>query len=217
MKKYTYKESKYNSGGNDFGIAFLILFAIIGGIVLVSIFIQNAASDRLASLPCEDVPVSEKTPRGKRPDCDPLYIVGQKIQSIRQEQEATHEEIRKKKESGEVCLSEKEAWQNIGRTTCVVYQVGYLVTTTQGYVFLNEKQGYKSGFVAAILTPSVSNFEHAKQNYLGRNIAVSGTITAYEGHPQIIVSSLSQITEPKYYGLDALDDSSKSYGIVYTK
>ncbi len=115
------------------------------------------------------------------------------------------------KNSGSICLNVEEAAQNIGKDMCVVYSVGYLYRTEKGYTFLNEKKGYESRFVAPIFNPNLVSFEYAQENYLGKQIAVSGVISSYEGVPQIKIESLQQITTPTRLYCDT------SFGCVYSR
>lgn len=48
------------------------------------------------------------------------------------------------------CISSQEAYNEIGKNTCVEYYVGYTSTSSRGNVFLDEKSNYTQGFTVTI-------------------------------------------------------------------
>ena len=96
--------------------------------------------------------------------------------------------------SASTTLSAAQAWNAIGQEATVQFSVGYPYTSTAGDEFLNEKQNYLSGFTAVIYRSELSNFQTDPVTEYGNStVDVTGTITQYEGHPEIIVSEPSQI------------------------
>lgn len=116
------------------------------------------------------------------------------------------------KKSGRYCLSASEAWYNVGRTTCVAFQPAKCVNS-KGYWFLNEKTNYKKGFVAFFGKKNMIGESAVKANYCsGSVISVYGEIVTYEGHPEIKVYNLSQVSKAT-----KVHCKSDYYGCVYSK
>ncbi|HEV2402758.1 MAG TPA: hypothetical protein VGS08_01015 [Candidatus Saccharimonadales bacterium] len=91
------------------------------------------------------------------------------------------------------CLSVAQARNNIGKTDCVSFTVGYTYVSSEGNSFIDEYRNYSSGFEVWI--PSSYSFGPGLTNkYANKTIDVSGTITSYYGAPQIEVTNPSQIT-----------------------
>ena len=120
-------------------------------------------------------------------------------------------EIAHKKNTGEICLSTKESWENIGKNACVAFYPEYFYMTSYGLAFIDEFKDYKKGFVASFVYKNMISFDNLTAKYKNKTIAVSGTITMYEGHPQIRVYDLSQISIAKLINCDT------KYGCVYSK
>lgn len=96
--------------------------------------------------------------------------------------------------SGSAMLTADQAWNHIGDSATVQYQVGYATTDSQGDEFLNQDRSYLSGFTAVIYRDSLGTFSSDPiETYAGATIEVSGLIQSYEGHPEIVVSGPSQI------------------------
>jgi DNA/RNA endonuclease YhcR with UshA esterase domain len=92
------------------------------------------------------------------------------------------------------CLTAQETWTHIGETTCVEFTVESPYQSSKGNVFLNEKQNYKTGFTVFIPSASVRNFNGNPVSLYGyKTIRVTGLLRTYQGHPEIIVNSPSQI------------------------
>lgn len=136
----------------------------------------------------------------------------------REEQEAIarrarlEEEVRIGKQNGTICLTAAESWVNIGKTTCVVYRPEYLFRTGDGYLFLDEKKDYKTGFVAFFAYRNMLSWNDFLARYKSADlVAVYGKIVMYEGHPEIKVYDLSQVTTPDLVTCET------SYGCVYSR
>jgi len=92
------------------------------------------------------------------------------------------------------CLTAQEAWSHIGETACIEFTVENPYQSSKGNVFLNEKQNYKTGFTVFIPSNSVRNFNGNPVSLYGyKTIQVTGLLRMYQGHPEIIVNSPSQI------------------------
>ncbi len=121
-------------------------------------------------------------------------------------------EIADGKKNGSVCLTAAESWRNIGKKTCVVFHPSYLYRTGSGYLFLDEKVDYKNGFVAFFVYRNMMSWNTFTAKYGSVNlVAVSGEISSYQGHPQIKVYDLNQVTSPKLINCET------SYGCVYSR
>lgn len=128
------------------------------------------------------------------------------------DKEALDKKIKSGKQDGSICLSAAEAWSNIGTTTCVAFHPSYFYRTGDGYLFIDEKQNYKDGFVAFFVYKNMLSWDDFLARYKTSGmIAVSGTIVSYEGHPEIKIYNLSQITSA------ILVNCNSSYGCVYKK
>ncbi|MBR6961864.1 hypothetical protein IKH79_03835 [Candidatus Saccharibacteria bacterium] len=120
-------------------------------------------------------------------------------------------EVATGKQNGSVCLSANEAWYHVGKRTCVVFRPGYF-KQYNGYLFLDEYENYKNGFVAFFAKKNMMSWQDFLNRYDGKGyIAVYGDISWYEGHPQIKVYDLSQVSYPKLLHCDT------SYGCVYSR
>ncbi len=95
---------------------------------------------------------------------------------------------------GPKVISASEAWNAIGQQATVQYFVGYPYTSSAGNEFLNQEQNYLSGFTAVVYSDDISNFAtDPLAEYGNTTVDVTGTITQYGGHPEMIVSKPSQI------------------------
>jgi len=60
--------------------------------------------------------------------------------------------------------------------------------------FLDFRLDYQNGFVGVIFASAFPAFSASPKNYyLNKEVRVSGQVTQYEGHPQIIINSPNQI------------------------
>lgn len=193
------------------GIAILLIIASL--LVLLPIYSYNSQKSRILSLPCSEVENNYKSVGGLREDC--LLKINMPSQTASGASGTPDEskrlsEIIKGKNDGSICISPSESWHNVGRNTCVAYRVGQFYRSSSGNMFLNEKTDYKNGFSTAILVPGLVSMENAQANYQSI-IAVSGSISMFENHPQIIVTDLNQITNAKVLSCGF------SYGCAYSK
>ncbi|MBR3414774.1 hypothetical protein IKG73_02010 [Candidatus Saccharibacteria bacterium] len=144
---------------------------------------------------------------------DEIVIVDPTPPNIIDQDEKATQEIRQKKANGELCLSSADAWSyaGSGKNYCVVFHPEYFYHTGYGMMFINEKKDYKKGFVAPLMKYYMISWEDLLANYRVDKIAVTGELVWYEGHPEIKVYDLSQITIPKVYNCET------SEGCVYTR
>lgn len=97
------------------------------------------------------------------------------------------------KPSAPTCYTAAQAWNEEGQTGCVTMTVGYTYAASSGNDYLDQYQDYSSG--VGVWIPSGYSFGSSLLNkYSGQTINVSGTITQYDGAPEIEVTSPSQIT-----------------------
>jgi hypothetical protein len=90
------------------------------------------------------------------------------------------------------CLTASQSWNEIGQTGCVTF-TGYAYTSDSGQMYLDQdSSNYSDGF--SVWIPSGESFGASILNqYSGVPINVSGTITQYDGAPEIEVTSAAQI------------------------
>jgi DNA/RNA endonuclease YhcR with UshA esterase domain len=90
--------------------------------------------------------------------------------------------------------SPAEAAKHVGETATVTGTVDGFHQSSKGNIFLNMGGKYPNQvFTAFIPSGSAAQFPNAQQ-YEGRTVSVSGKITLYKGKPDIIVTSLAQIS-----------------------
>jgi DNA/RNA endonuclease YhcR with UshA esterase domain len=89
----------------------------------------------------------------------------------------------------------QEAPKHVGETATITGTVDGVHQSGKGNIFLNLGGKYPNQvFTAFIPSASAAQFSRPEQ-YEGRTVAVSGKITLYRGKPEIIVNSLSQISQ----------------------
>jgi hypothetical protein len=89
------------------------------------------------------------------------------------------------------CYTAAQAASEEGQTGCVQY-VGYAYTSSRGEMYLDQSTSAPYGFSAYI--PAGTSFGPSVLNqYSGQEIDVTGSITPYDGEPEIVVTSASQI------------------------
>ena len=121
---------------------------------------------------------------------------------------ATLQEVQKMKNDGIVCLDAKDAWDNIGKDTCVSFTPNNAKWSGNHY-FLNEQQEYRNGFVAAVMV-EFTDWDSLTKEYFDKGaISVYGTIEKYEGHPEIKIYASGAISTAVPIGY------SNTYGIIY--
>jgi hypothetical protein len=87
-----------------------------------------------------------------------------------------------------------EAAKHVGETAMITDRVDGVHQSGKGNIFLNMGGKYPNqAFTAFIPSASAAQFPQPQQ-YEGRTVAVSGKITLYKGKPEIIVTSLGQIS-----------------------
>jgi DNA/RNA endonuclease YhcR with UshA esterase domain len=90
-------------------------------------------------------------------------------------------------------ISFDQAPDNIGKVVCVTGKVDHVYTSPKGTVFINFCPDYKTcPFGAVIFDSSVSKFPNPQQ-YAGKNVEITGFITAYQGRAEIVLDSPAQI------------------------
>lgn len=94
------------------------------------------------------------------------------------------------------CYTASQAWNEIGVSACVQFKVGYTYISSAGNSYLDQFENYAGGF--GVWIPAGYSFgANATNTYANRTIQVSGTISSYEGAPQIEVTNQSQIAIAK--------------------
>jgi DNA/RNA endonuclease YhcR with UshA esterase domain len=89
-----------------------------------------------------------------------------------------------------------EAIKHIGENATVTDRVDGVHQSGKGNIFLNMGGKYPNpAFTAFIPAKSARQFRSPRE-YEGKTVSVSGKITLYQGKPEIIVTSPSQITAP---------------------
>ena len=87
-----------------------------------------------------------------------------------------------------------EAAKHVGQTTTITGTVDGVHQSGKGNIFLNMAGTYPNqAFTAFIPSASAAQFPNPRQ-YEGRTVSVSGKISLYQGEPEIIVNSPSQIS-----------------------
>lgn len=90
-------------------------------------------------------------------------------------------------------ISPPEAAQHVGSTATVEGVVSQVSISRKGTIFINFGGRYPNHvFYGVIFKGNAGRFPNA-QTLEGHTVAISGTIKSYEGKPEIIISSPSQI------------------------
>jgi hypothetical protein len=90
------------------------------------------------------------------------------------------------------CYSASQAAGEEGQSGCVQF-TGYQYTSSRGSMYLDQSTSAPYGFSAYI--PAGSSFGPSLLNeYSGKLVDVTGSITSYDGEPEIVVSNASQVT-----------------------
>jgi|GEM_PF-3481355 hypothetical protein len=91
------------------------------------------------------------------------------------------------------CFTAAQAWNEIGQSGCVEFNVGYTHTSSRCNAYLDQYSNYTTGIEVWI--PDGCNLGASLiRSYAGKTIDVSGTITLYDGAPEIEVTSASQVS-----------------------
>jgi hypothetical protein len=209
MKKRTMMTKKTNHKNNSIKIC----LAIIGGAVLLLLLLVPLLGKQQLSDCTSSQKYNSSTERCRDKTETEIKEEEEARQAELKRQEKLREEteIARKKQSGEVCLSAAESWDNIGKNTCVAFHPDYFYSTGYGRMFINEQQDYRNGFVAPLMYNYMISWDNLLASYRVSMVAVSGTIERYEGHPEIKVYNLNQITIPTLVSCDT------SYGCVYRR
>ena len=98
-------------------------------------------------------------------------------------------------------ISYTEAASYVGQLVTVEGIVVYTFNS-KGTIFLDFHYPYKGYFSAVIFASDAGNFKFSPTSfYLNKEVRITGTIQLYQGDPEIIVSSPSQI-EVAYMGFN---------------
>ena len=90
-------------------------------------------------------------------------------------------------------ISFTQAPNYLGKYACVVGIVNHVYTSRKGTIFLNFCSNYKTcPFGVVIFGSNASKFPNPDQ-YTGKNVEITGFITAYQGRPEIVLESPAQI------------------------
>jgi hypothetical protein len=91
------------------------------------------------------------------------------------------------------CYTPSTVRKHYGENACVDFYATYTYTTSAGTKFIDEKTDYNNGFVVYI--PRNSNASTLGLNqFINKNIKVTGYISQYGGHPQIEVTNPDQLS-----------------------
>ena len=94
-----------------------------------------------------------------------------------------------------VSIDYTEAKDHIGDTAAVSGQVERVYTSSSGQVFFDYCSSYKScPFSAVIFADDAKNFTDVSQ-YEGETVTVTGPIKSYNGTPEIVIATPSQISK----------------------
>lgn len=101
-------------------------------------------------------------------------------------EKGSDEEIGAGKKSLDYCIDANESWDYINKKTCVILRYTYMACVS-GHCYLDEKENYKSGFVAFF--PQRYSWESFRDAFYGKGqVKVCGLIESYDGHPQITIN-----------------------------
>lgn len=99
-------------------------------------------------------------------------------------------------------VSYLQAASYVGQSKTVEGTIVRTYVSSKGTVFLDFHDPYQGYFNAVIFSSDVNNFPFSPASfYLNKEVRVTGTIQLYEGAPEIIVHSPSQI-EVAYMGFN---------------
>jgi len=99
-------------------------------------------------------------------------------------------------------ISYLQAANNVGQAKTVEGKIVRTYASSKGTVFLDFHDPYQGYFQVTIFASDVKNFPFSPVSfYLNKEVRVTGTIELYQGAPEIIVHSPSQI-EVAYMGFN---------------
>ena len=91
-------------------------------------------------------------------------------------------------------VSASETGNHIGEVRTVKFHVASTGSSSSGTEFLNAYSNYLDGFTAVVFSEDVPQFANDPiSTYSDRDVLVTGTISTYQGRPQIIIKNPSQI------------------------
>jgi len=94
-----------------------------------------------------------------------------------------------------VAINYTDAKNHIGNTASVSGTIQSVYISSSGQVFFDYCKNYKNcPFSAVVFADDAKNFTDISQ-YQGETITVTGPITSYNGTPEIVISSPSQISK----------------------
>jgi len=100
------------------------------------------------------------------------------------------------------CVSYLQAANYVGQSRTVEGKIFRTYASSKGTVFLDFHDPYQGYFEVTIFASDVNNFPFSPVSfYLNKEVRVTGTIEMYQGAPEIIVHSPSQI-EVAYMGFN---------------
>lgn len=94
--------------------------------------------------------------------------------------------------STQSCIPASQAASQEGQTACVTFTVGYTYTSSKCNAYLDQYSNYSSGF-SAWIPDGCGLGSTLISEYANKNINVTGTITSYNGAPEIEVTNASQV------------------------
>jgi len=99
-------------------------------------------------------------------------------------------------------ISWTQAANYVGQMKTVEGKIVYTYVSSKGNVFLDFRYPYQGYFYVVIFSSDVKNFPFSPAAfYLNKEVRVTGLIQMYQGSPEIIVHSPSQI-EVAYMGFN---------------
>jgi len=100
------------------------------------------------------------------------------------------------------CVSYLQAANHVGQSKTVEGKIVRTYASGKGTVFLDFHDPYQGYFQVTIFASDVKNFPFSPVSfYLNKEVRVTGTIEMYQGAPEIIVHSPSQV-EVAYMGFN---------------
>ena len=91
-------------------------------------------------------------------------------------------------------ISASDSGNHVGEVRTVKFHVASTGSGSSGTEFLNAYSNYLDGFTAVVFSEDVPQFANDPiSTYSDRDVLVTGTISTYQGRPQIIIKNPSQI------------------------
>ncbi len=158
-----------------------VILSVIGGVVLVIIIFAVVGNA-----------LSKKTPNNQGSDTPQYSTPAAKGGSASSTPSTTTPSKSGSSTTPSSCWTAAQSWNEEGQTGCVTF-TGYADTSDSGQMYLNQDSSdYADGF--SVWIPAGESFGQSTLNqYSGQQISVTGTITKYDGAPEIEVTQASQI------------------------